>query len=290
MRDLLQRYLDEHSKVNKKPTTYEGNKGYVERCLMPELGNYKVQEVSRADMYALQQKLSKRSKAMANHCHAILSKAFNLAEVWGWRADYTNPCRHVKKFPSKPRQRFLSKAEFNTLSKQLDFYAKAQLESPYVIAALKLLLFTGCRSGEILTLKWDYVDFDNHCFRLPDSKTGAKTVYFSNMVVDILKGLKRQPNNPYVVAGELEGKHLNNLQKPWQRIRKDCGLEDVRIHDLRHSFASMAAASGMSLPLIGAMLGHTQPQTTAQYVHLMGDPMREAANLVGGAISEAMYA
>jgi integrase len=110
------------------------------------------------------------------------------------------------------------------------------------------------------------------------------------MVVDILKGLKRQPNNPYVVAGELEGKHLNNLQKPWQRIRKDCGLEDVRIHDLRHSFASMAAASGMSLPLIGAMLGHTQPQTTAQYVHLMGDPMREAANLVGGAISEAMYA
>lgn len=288
MKDLLERYLEEHSKVSNKPSTYEGNRSFVHRYLIPALGNRKVQEVSRSDIYALQQKLTKRSKPTANTAIAILSKAFNLAEIWGWRDDYTNPCRHVKKYPMRPRQRFLSKEEFNRLKRQLDFYEKAQLESPSVITALKLLLFTGCRHSEILTLKWSYVDFDNQCFRLPDSKTGAKTVYFSDTVGNILKNVKRQPNNPYVVIGEVSGQHLNNLQKPWRRIRKDCGIEDVRIHDLRHSFASMAAASGMSLTLIGAMLGHSQPQTTAQYVHLIGDPMRAAANAVSNTISEAM--
>lgn len=105
---------------------------------------------------------------------------------------------------------------------------------------------------------------------------------------NILKNIKRQPDNPYVISGEVSGKHLINLTKAWSRIRKDCGLDDVRIHDLRHSFASMAAASGMSLPLIGTMLGHSQPQTTAQYVHLIGEPMREAVNEVNKTILEAM--
>ena len=288
MKDLLERYLEEHSKVNNKPHTYIGNESYVRRYLIPELGRYKVKEVHRKDIYALQQKLCKKSKPIANTAIAILSKVFNLAEIWGWRDDYTNPCRHVKKFPMKPKQRFLSKEEFNTLSKKLEFYEKAQLEPPSVIAALRLLMFTGCRLNEIVMLKWSYVDFDNACFRLPDSKTGAKTVYFSEVVANILRGIKKLPDNPYVITGQVAGNHLNNLEKPWRRIRKDCGLDDVRIHDLRHSFASMAAASGMSLPLIGAMLGHSQTQTTAQYVHLIGEPMRQAANEVNKTILEAM--
>ena len=288
MKNLLERYLEEHSKINNKPRTHKGNESYVNRYLIPRLGKYKVQEITRADIYDLQQKLQKRSKIIANNAISILSKAFNLAEVWGWRDDYTNPCRHIKKFPMQSRQRFLTKDEFSILHKKLNFYEKAQLESPSVITAIKLLIHTGCRLSEILTLKWEYIDFDNKCFRLPDSKTGAKTIHFSNEVDNIIKSTKRQPDNPYLISGEKKGQHLNNLQKPWRRIRKDCDIEDVRIHDLRHSFASMAAASGMSLPLIGAMLGHSQPQTTAQYIHLMGKPMHEAANAVSDKINEVM--
>lgn len=288
MKDLLERYLVEHSKVNNKPTTYRGNKYFVERYLIPELGHEKVQAIARSDIYALQQKLCKQSKNVANTAISILSKAFNLAEIWGWRADYTNPCRHVKKFPVPPKQRFLSKVEFKRLGEVLDFMERAQLESPSVIAAIRLLMHTGCRLNEVVTLKWQYIDFDNHCFHLPDSKTGAKTVYYSSVVGALLQNIQRQPDNTYVLAGTIKGKSISDLEKPWRRIRKDAGLEDVRIHDLRHSFASMAAASGMSLPLIGAMLGHKQPQTTAQYVHLLGDPMREAANMVSNNISKAM--
>lgn len=288
MQDLLERYLEEHSKVNNKEATYRGNKYFVNRYLIPELGKDKVQAVTRTEIYALQQKLYKQSKNVANNAISILSKAFNLAEIWGWRADYTNPCRHVKKFPVPPKQRFLSKEEFKRLGDVLDFMEKAQLESPSVVAAIRLLMHTGCRLNEIVKLKWSYIDFNNQCIHLPDSKTGAKTVYYSKMVDTLLRGIQRQPDNAYVLAGSISGKPVSDLEKPWRRIRKDAGLEDVRIHDLRHSFASMAAASGMSLPIIGAMLGHKQPQTTMQYVHLLGDPMREAANMVSSNISDAM--
>lgn len=286
MIDLFERYLKEHSCVNNKPNTHKCNESFVRRYLVPKLGKYKVKEIQRKHIFELVQQFT--SKSNANNAIAILSKAFNLSEIWGWRDDNTNPCRHVKKYPVQPRQRFLTKEEVKRLNQKLEFYKKAQLEPLTVIYAIKLLLLTGCRLNEILTLKWDYINLDENCFRLPDSKTGAKTVYFSNAVGDIIKTIKRLPDNPYLIIGDKKGQHLKNLQKPWRRIRKDCGLEDVRIHDLRHSFASMAAMSGMSLPIIGSMLGHSQPQTTAQYVHLMGEPMREAVNAVNKTIMEAM--
>jgi len=288
MIDLFEQYLKEHSSVNNKPRTHKCNESFVRRHLIPELGKFKVKEVQRKDIYAVQQKLTKISKVTSNMAISILSKAFNLAEIWGFRDDNTNPCRHVKKYPMQPKQRFLTKEEVKRLSQKLEFYKKAQLEPLPVLYAIKLLLLTGCRLNEILTLKWEYINLDENCFRLPDSKTGSKTVYFSSIVGDIIKTIKRLPDNPYLIVGEKKGQHLNNLQKPWRRIRKDCGLDDVRIHDLRHSFASMAAMSGMSLPLIGSMLGHSQPQTTAQYVHLMGEPMIKAVNAVNKTIMESM--
>jgi integrase len=289
MKDLFERYLEEHSKVRNKTSTFKNNRDFIRRHLLPELGSYTVKSISRKDIFALQQKLSKeKTKPIANNAISILSKAFNLAEVWGLRSDYTNPCRHVQKFPMKSNQRFLSKEEFTKLGDVLNFMEKTQLELPSVISAIRLLMHTGCRHSEILGLKWSYIDFENKCFRLPDSKTGAKTVYFSDFVFEYLKNMNRKLNNDYVIAGEVEGQPLINLQKPWNRIRKKAGLADVRIHDLRHSFASMAAASGMSLPIIGAMLGHSQPKTTAQYVHLIGAPMREATNIVSNNINEIM--
>ncbi len=165
---------------------------------------------------------------------------------------------------------------------------KESTEMISIVALIRLLIFTGCRLGEILTLKWEYVDIDNHCLRLPDSKTGAKIVYLSPPALETLNDIKAKKDNPYVITGRIEGMHLINPQKAWQRIRIKAQLQGVRIHDLRHSFASIGAASGLSLPIIGALLGHKQTQTTARYAHLIGDPLKQATGIIGDKIKAAM--
>jgi len=150
-----------------------------------------------------------------------------------------------------------------------------EVESLSAIHCIKLLLFTGCRLSEIQTMKWEYIKWDKHEIHLPDSKTGAKTVYISDQVIQLLRHIKNHLDTP-------------DMQKPWRRIRKRALLPDVRIHDLRHSFASYAASQGMSLQMIGKLLGHTQVQTTARYAHLMADPIKEAAGQVANAIGEGI--
>ncbi len=132
------------------------------------------------------------------------------------------------------------------------------------------------------------VDFENQRLQLTESKTGPRFVYLSPPALEVLNGLERKEGNPFVITGAKRGAHLINLRKPWGRMRKKAGLENVRLHDLRHSFASVAAAGGLSLPLIGALLGHSQPQTTARYAHLADDPLKQAANLIGSRIAAAM--
>jgi len=156
------------------------------------------------------------------------------------------------------------------------------------VAAIGLLVLTGARLVEILTLRWEYVDLQNEVLRLPDSKTGAKLIYLNAAAINLLRIMPRMAGNPYVIAGRKPGARLINLQKPWRRIRGKANLADVRIHDLRHSFASVAAGTGMSLPMIGKLLGHSQPATTARYAHLAVDPIRAASNLIGTEIAAAM--
>jgi integrase len=213
---------------------------------------------------------------------------FNLAENWALRPDGSNPCRHVEKFKEHKLERFLSETELARLAETLVEAEQARIELPSVIAAIRLLLFTGARLSEILTVRWEHVNFEEHCLRLPDSKTGAKTIYLSPPALEVLNGLQRQDGNPYVIIGAKPGAHLINLRKPWHRIRTKAGLDNVRIHDLRHSFASMAVAGGLSLPVIGALLGHTQAATTQRYAHLAADPLKQAANLTGARITAAM--
>ena len=132
------------------------------------------------------------------------------------------------------------------------------------------------------------MDIEGQRLRIPDSKTGAKTIYVPSPALEVLANLRRRDDNRYVIVGAKHGSHLVNLRKPWHRIRAKAGLDDVRLHDLRHSFASMAVAGGLSLPVIGALLGHSQPATTARYAHLADDPLRQAANIIGGRIAAAM--
>lgn len=148
-------------------------------------------------------------------------------------------------------------------------------ERPFIVAAFRLLILTGCRLGEIQTLKWEYVT-PRH-MELPDSKTGARRIPLPQAARDVLDALPRLPGNPYVIAGTVEGQHATDLQYPWRRIRARAGLDDVRIHDLRHTYASVAVSSGMPIQMVGRLLGHSQLQTTMRYAHLADDPVLDAA-------------
>lgn len=226
----------------------------------------------------------------ANRMLALLSKIMNLAEKWGARPDGSNPCRHVERFKEKRRQRFLAPAELVELGKVLAATERENVEHPSVVPALRLLLFTGARRGEVLGLKWEHVDWANQCLNLPDSKTGAKTIHLNPPALEVLKALEqgRAAESPWVIRGRVKGRPLVVLPHAWERIRTRAGLAGVRVHDLRHSFASVAAANNASLPIIGALLGHTQPATTARYAHLAADPLREAAERVGAHIVRLM--
>ena len=286
---LAQRYMQEHAGPKKRPGSAQGDAMWLRLQILPRLGSLKVNAVTREDIARLHLNMRDRPIA-ANRVLALLSKMFNLAEQWGLRPDNSNPCRHVEKYKERKIERFLSNEELARLGEVLAEAERTQTEMPSVIAALRLLLFTGCRLSEILTLSWDEVDLENQCLRLRESKTGAKVIYLPPPAIEVLSAIKRQDDNPFVIVGAKRGSHLVNLQKPWRRIRAQAGLEDVRIHDLRHSFASVAAASGLSLPIIGALLGHTQPQTTQRYAHLVGDPLREAVRLIGSRIADAVTA
>lgn len=277
------RYLKEYAKSHKKASTYGEEKRALKNHIRPALGRYRVKDIERGDITRFHQGM-KATPYAANRYLALLSHMFNVAEDWGLRPENSNPCRRVKKFKEKARERFLSQDELARLGEALAL-AGRRGESPYVLAAIRLLLFTGARLNEILSLEWSQVDLDARLLRLADSKTGAKTIALPAPAAEILANLPRQDSNPFVICGRIAGGHLINLQKPWRRIRKMANLDDVRLHDLRHSFASVAVAGGMSLPLIGSLLGHSQPQTTARYAHLADDPRLAAADAVAASIA-----
>jgi integrase len=285
--ELGVKFLDEYVAQYCKPTTAELYRYAVELHINPVLGRQHVVDVTRPDVARLHHQLRDRPY-QANRVLAVISKMMNLAEAWGLRPDGTNPVRHIKKNREAKRERYLTDEELQRLGTVLVDGHASQAESPFALAAIWLLILTGARLTEVLTLKWAYVDIENSVLHLPDSKTGAKPVYLNVAAISLLQSIPRMEGNPYVIAGKIAGARLINLQKPWRRLRKQAGLEDVRIHDLRHSFASVAVGSGMSLPMIGKLLGHTQPATTARYTHLAADPMRAASGLVGAKIDSLM--
>lgn len=284
--DAAELFLAHHG-PKLKPRTREEYERLFKLHILPTFGHRRVDEINRTDVARFHAERS-ATKAGANFALACLSKFMSWAEEHGLRPENTNPCRRVKKYAAIKRERYLSGEEFARLGAELDRVDVEGEDSPFVTAALRLLILTGARLNEVLTLQWSFVDLQRGLLFLPDSKTGQKTIRLSVAAIDILKALPRMTGNPFVLPGRREGQHLINLQKPWRRIRENAGISDVRIHDLRHSFASVAAASGGSLPMIGKLLGHTQPQTTARYAHLADDPLKELNERVGGAIADAL--
>lgn len=284
--DAAELFLAHHG-PKLKPRTREEYERLFKLHILPAFGTRRIDEINRADVARFHAERS-ATKAGANFALACLSKFMNWAEEHGLRPENSNPCRRVKKYTAVKRERYLTSDEFTRLGAELARIDAEGEESPFVTAALRLLILTGARLNEMLTLKWSFVDLQRGLLFLPDSKTGQKSIRLSDAAVAILSELPRLAGNPYVLAGRLEGQHLINLQKPWRRIRERAGLDDVRIHDLRHSFASVAAASGGSLPMIGKLLGHSQPQTTARYAHLADDPVNDLNQRVGSIIAAAM--
>lgn len=283
MADLAKRFLAEHVEAKRKARTAAEYRRLLEKAILPVLGPRKVADVARGEIAKLHNAL-RAAPYQANRVLAVLSKMFNLAERWGLRPDGSNPCRHIEKFGERKRERMLSASELARLGEALASYDG----SPIVVAAVKLLIFTGARLGEILGLRWEWLDLERGEARLPDSKSGAKTLHLPPPALTVLATLPRIEGNPYVIAGHRDGAPLVNLEKPWRKIRGLAGLDDVRLHDLRHAFASVAASSGMGLPIIGKILGHTQPATTARYAHLASDPVKAAAAAVAEKIASAM--
>ncbi len=285
--DLTKRFDEEHIAVRLKPKSAEGYRSNLRLFIVPALGRFKVAEVTRADVARFHLEFQ-QNPYQSNRNLAIVSKMFNLAELWGLRPDGSNPCRHVKRYKEEKRERYLSTDELARLGEVLRKCEREGNEDQSVINLIRLLMLTGCRLNEILTLKWDYVDLDNGVFRLPDSKTGAKIVHIGGAAVGVLGKIERLDDNPWVINGTFANTHLQSPQRSWRRIRARADLDDVRIHDLRHTFASVAVSGGQGLPMIGKLLGHTQVQTTARYAHLATDPVKQAADDVSASIEAAL--
>ena len=260
--DLAERYQREYVEMHCKPATISHYRLMLRKHIVPALGERLVADVEYKDILAFHNKLH-HMPTVANRAADILVKMFNLADAWGWRPAGSNPCRGVARFKVEKHERFLTREELHRLGEVLRAAPAERLASVHAAAAIRLLVLTGCRRNEILCLRWDDLNFDTGEMRLPDSKTGARTVPMASAAADVLRGLPRTPDSPWVFPGKRKGTRLVNLNDSWDRVRSRAGLDGVRLHDLRHTFASRALALGEGLPMIGDLLGHRMVNTKA---------------------------
>ena len=285
--EVAERYMREHVAVRCKPSTARACRCTLDRYLLPVFGARVLGSIGREEVAALQYRLHK-TPSMANRVIDMLSRLFNMAEAWGVAPEGGNPCRFVKKYTERSCERFLSEEEFRRLGGVLDEVQAEGKVSANAVAAIRLLMLTGCRRGEIVTLRWEDVDLETGELRLRDAKTGPRQVALSPAAVRVLSAIPRHAGDPWVIAGRRPGTRLANLNASWLVVRARADLEDVRLHDLRHSFASRALALGESLSMIGKLLGHRKVQTTARYAHLAQDTVKASAERVAESLRADM--
>jgi integrase len=296
---LCDRYL-EHGAATKKASTLATDRGRIERHIKPLLGRMRVPDVKRADVSrflqdvaagktAVDVKTGARGRAIvrggkgtATRTVGLLGGIFSFAVESGWISE--NPVRGVKRFRDRRNERFLDADELQKLGTAL-VAAETAGENPYAIAIIRLLVLTGARKGEIESLRWPEVDWQYSYLRLADSKTGQKLIMLNGAATTVLQDIPRQNASDFVFPASRSDGYYEGTPKVWRRIRDQAGLNKVRLHDLRHSFASMAVSGGASLPVIGALLGHKDTATTARYAHLQDDPIRLASDAIGVEIS-----
>lgn len=289
MRDVWARFAAEQLPL-KKPSTARNYERQWRDIIEPAFGAQRVDALTRAEIDRLHKRM-RPTPYHANRTLALISRLMSLAEAWEWRAAGDNPCKHVEKFKEKARERYLTGEELSRLGAALNEMVESGELTREAATAVRLLLLTGARLNEILTARWEWVNMERFTIDLPDSKTGKKPIYMSAAAIALLeeqRGATRDPDSPFILPGRTRGKPLNNLSKPWARVCERIGLTGVRLHDLRHTAASVAVGTGATLPLIGKLLGHRQAQTTQRYAHVDADPALVAANQLGDAMMSAM--
>jgi integrase len=288
--EFAKRYLAEYAQPRKKPRSVAEDRRNLKLHIVPAFGSIRISDLS-GPVIARFHAARRAHPANANRCLALVSHIMTVAEKWGVRPSQSNPCRGIDRYHEVGRERMLSPVEIQKLGDALKLASEGMKANAHhhdklrsngrtlrrspedwrAIACIRLLLVTGARLGEILSLKWEYLDRERRIARLPDSKTGRRNLSVTTPAWNILHELPRDPSSPFVLPGKRPDSHFIGIQKPWQRIRALAGLSDLRLHDLRHAFASEAVAGGSSLFVVGAVLGHRQAMTTQRYAHLVPD-------------------
>lgn len=283
--DLQDRYMNEHAKPFKKATSTRLDDANWRLHILPQLGKKKVKDVKRSDILTLHGSLSEKP-ATANQVLALLSKAFNLCEIWEWSPRNSNPCHEVKKYSIRERELILSPAQIKTLSATLDdMLAAGEINEP-MGNLVRLLMLTGCRLREIMHAQRDWVDQERQLLLLPDSKVGQRKIALSGPAMDIINGIAS--TETWLIPGRRHGQPMDTPYKAWKRIKERAGLPpELRIHDLRHTAGSLGHMAGLSQKQIQLLLGHKQMSTTERYLHgATGDDAVIAAKM-GNLISDA---
>jgi integrase len=305
MQHLFERYASEHL-PRKAARSAADDRSIWQQLILPRLGSLKVDAVKPSDIDALHAEVSLTRPVRANRMVEVVRKAFNLAIRWGWRPD--NPATGVHRNREEKRTRYLSDTEILALSRALAAHPERASAN-----AIRLLMLTGARRSEVLGARWNMFDLDGGVWTKPSAHTKQRRehrVPLSAAAIELLNELRRDATTPYVFPGA-NGKPLVDIKRTWLAVCREAGIAErvpkkmrngevvcgkdgaavlawqptARIHDLRHTYASILASEGLSLPIIGALLGHTQPQTTSRYAHLLDDPLRAATERVGTLIA-----
>lgn len=309
LKEIADLFLTDHVAAKRKGATADHYRHILEKLVLPSLGNRKADQINTADVARLHARMRERPY-LANRAVAVVGSLYSFAGRRRLLPVGCNPARGIDKYPEKGRERFLSGAELARLGDAIreaetkgipwtvDPTAKHSPREPnrrtvigkHAAAAIRLLILTGARLREILNLRWEHVDLERGLLFLPDSKTGKKAIVLNAPATAVLAAMPRIGS--YVIAGQNAGtkneKPRADLNKPWRAVRKRAGLEGVRIHDLRHTHASIGAGAGLGLPIIGKLLGHTKASTTQRYAHLDIDPLRRASEHIGARLAVAL--
>ncbi|WP_199699201.1 site-specific integrase [Oleomonas cavernae] len=309
--DQLSRRYEKEAGHNRKSGTVTLYEGYWRLHIRPAIGSKRAIDVTKADVAALHRAIGDEHPVTANRVISLLATFFGWLQEMKVVPEGHNPAAGIEKYREQGKDRYLTIEEFTRLgaaireaetvgiewlppdpAKPASKHARQRPEtrrtiiSRHAAAALRLLIFTGARLREILRLKWSEVDLQRGLLFLPDSKTGRKTIVLGAAALAVLEGIRS--NGVYVIEGDDPEKPKADLKKPWALISRHAGLEGVRLHDLRHSFASVGAGSGMGLPIIGKLLGHANTTTTQRYAHLDADPLRRASDAISAIIANAL--
>ncbi len=305
--ELADLFMEEHVNAKRKDSTADRYRDVLDKLLTPEYGKLKIGDLTRPKLANLQFKLNK-TPYQANRMVGVVSSMYSYAARAGLVPEGFNPARGIEKYKEHARECYLTSEELDRIgaaireaetvgipwevdethpkAKHVPKHDRLTKLSKHSTAAVRLLLFTGARLREILNLRWENVDMERGLLFLQDSKTGKKTIFLNSPALAVLDGLPRIDD--YVIASEKPGQPRPDLKRTWKTISKRAALAGVRIHDLRHTFASVGAGASLGLPMIGKLLGHTQASTTQRYAHLDADPLKRASNMIANQIAQAM--